>query len=312
MNAWTLAFLAVGAVLALWRLLARRPHKDLRGSNVCITGAALGIGRVQALEFARAGARVILLDVRLAEAQRVCDEIRASVPHAPAPLVRQLDVSDRAAVYAVASELGAVLAPGGVDVLVNNAGVVSGRPFLASPDEHLQRTMNVNALAHFWTVKAWLPGMLARGRGHIVTIASTMGYAGAAGLADYCASKHAAIGFHESLMLELRKDGAPVDTTLVCPYAISTGMFGGISLRMQWLLPHLDEGAVGRRIVQAVQQRELALVLPPVLGWVIPLARLLPLRAAIAMGEYLGARHGMDSFAGRGDDAARLARLERS
>lgn len=119
---------------------------------------------------------------------------------------------------------------GAVDIVINNAGVVNGRMFLDAEDEHLERTMKVNIMAHMWMLKAYLPAMLARNSGYIVTVASTMGYAPAVGLSDYCASKHAAVGFHESIRLELRRLNSAVRTLLVCPYATSTGMFEGIQV----------------------------------------------------------------------------------
>jgi len=94
-----------------------------------------------------------------------------------------------------------------VTVLINNAGIVTGRPLLESPDHLIELTMKVNAMAHFWTIKAFLPAMIARQHGHIVSIASSAGHAGVPGLGDYCASKYAAVGFNESLRLQLRKDG---------------------------------------------------------------------------------------------------------
>jgi len=81
-------------------------------------------------------------------------------------------------------------------------------------------------------VKSFLPAMLQRNSGHIVTIASAAGFVGTNGLVDYCASKFAAVGFDESLRMELAALGKTgVHTTVVCPYYINTGMFEGIKTR---------------------------------------------------------------------------------
>ena len=86
----------------------------------------------------------------------------------------------------------------------------------------------------FQTVKAFLPAMVARNSGHIVSIASSAGLFGVTGLADYCASKFAAVGFDESLRFELEAMGKTgVHTTVVCPYYINTGMFDGVQTRYQ-------------------------------------------------------------------------------
>lgn len=126
---------------------------------------------------------------------------------------------------------------GPVDILVNNAGVVPGSPFFDTPDEKILKTMQVNVHANFWTVKAFLPGMIARGRGHLVTISSAAGIIGVMGLADYSAGKFAVFGFHEALRMELRRLKSAVATTVVCPFFIDTGMFAGVRTRFLRLLP---------------------------------------------------------------------------
>jgi short-subunit dehydrogenase len=80
------------------------------------------------------------------------------------------------------------------------------------------------------TVKAFLPAMLARNSGHVVTVASSAGHFAVTGLTDYCASKFAAVGFDESLRTELWADKKTgIKTTVVCPYLVDTGMFDGCS-----------------------------------------------------------------------------------
>lgn len=97
----------------------------------------------------------------------------------------------------------------------------------------IERSFNVNVVAHFWTVKAFLPTMIEKDHGHIVTIASMAGYVGIAKLIDYCSSKFAAVGFDEALRLELEMMGVEnVQTTVICPYFIqATGMFDDVNSR---------------------------------------------------------------------------------
>ena len=96
--------------------------------------------------------------------------------------------------------------------------------------EKIIRTFNVNVLAHFWTIKTFLPHMINAGKGHIVTVASLAGHAGTNKMVDYCASKFANIGMDEAMKVELMVQGLDTDitTTVVCPYYISTGMFAGV------------------------------------------------------------------------------------
>ena len=82
-----------------------------------------------------------------------------------------------------------------VDILINNAGIVSGQSLLEIEDEKIEATFGVNTLSLFWTAKAFLPAMVERNHGHIVTIASSAGLVGVSKLTDYCASKWAAVGF---------------------------------------------------------------------------------------------------------------------
>lgn len=114
-------------------------------------------------------------------------------------------------------------------MLVNNAGIVAGKTFFEGNDAYSLKTMEVNTIAHFWTVRAFMPKMIEKNYGMLITIASSAGMVGVNGLADYCASKSGAIGFHESISTELKimkKDG--IKTLLVNPYYIDTGMFEGV------------------------------------------------------------------------------------
>uniref|UniRef100_A0AAZ3RJT2 Short chain dehydrogenase/reductase family 16C, member 5a n=1 Tax=Oncorhynchus tshawytscha TaxID=74940 RepID=A0AAZ3RJT2_ONCTS len=113
----------------------------------------------------------------------------------------------------------------------DNAGIVTGRNFMDAPDSLIEKTIEVNTMAHFWTYKAFLPAMTANNHGHLVSVASTAGLIGVNGLAITVSSKFAAIGFAESVALELLatgKDG--VKTTIVCPHFMNTGMFDGFAI----------------------------------------------------------------------------------
>jgi all-trans-retinol dehydrogenase (NAD+) len=263
---------------------------DFRGSHVLITGAASGIGRLMALDAARRGARVTVLDRDAVGLAAVQAELGAEAAG------YAVDLTDRPAIQAVAAR---VLAErGAVDILINNAGIVSGRPLLDIPDEAIERTFQVNALALFWTTRAFLPAMIAKGRGHVVTIASAAGLAGTASLTDYCASKHAAVGFDESLRLELKRLGHPIRTTVVCPFFIDTGMFAGVKTRFPWLLPILKPDYVVRRILGAIAGNRGRLVMPRFL-MVLPLVRMLPPGPFDALLGFFGVNRSMDEFKGR-------------
>jgi len=275
---------------------------DYAGRTVLVTGAASGIGRLLALRFAAEGASVVLWDVNAQGLDAVRAEIAAAGGTARA---YACNLADRRAIAAVAAKTLAEAGP--VDILVNNAGVVSGKTLLDATDDDIQRTFDVNTLALFWTTRAFLPAMLARDRGHVVTIASAAGIVGTSRLVDYCASKHAAVGFDEALRLELRRAGSRVKTTVVCPFYISTGMFAGVKTRVPLLLPILEPEYAVNRIVEAVRRDRRRLVMPRFvyLTWLV---RILPVGMFDAVMEFFGVNKSMDEFTGRtGVDDARLS-----
>jgi all-trans-retinol dehydrogenase (NAD+) len=262
---------------------------DVRGRRVLITGGASGIGRLLAGELGKRGARLVLWDLDPAALDSAVTELRAAGVDAEG---HRCDVSDRAAVYALAAQVG------DIDVLVNNAGIVSGRPLLEIPDEQIEKTFAVNTLALYWTTKAFLPGMLQRGSGHLVTIASAAGLLGVSRQTDYSASKHAAVGFDESLRVELARTAPGVRTTVVCPFFINTGMFDGVRTRVPWLLPILDQQVVAERIAKAIDRDEQRITLPAVVR-LLPAARILPTKAFDGLMNLLGVNVSMEHFTGR-------------
>lgn len=239
---------------------------SLWGARVLITGGGHGLGRCLAREAAERGARVTIWDVSAPRAQAVCDEVRAEGGAAD---FHRVDVSDRTAVQAAAA------ATGPVDVLVNNAGVVSGQALLDADEESIERTIQVNVLGLYWVTRAFLGGMVARGCGTVVTVASAAGLVGVAGQCDYAASKAAAIRFDESLRAEMRTQHTGVRTLVACPAYIDTGMFDGAQPRFRWLLPVLDARTVVVAILDAVESGRRRLVLPR-LAQLVPWLRILP------------------------------------
>ena len=98
--------------------------------------------------------------------------------------------------------------------------------------------------------------MIEKNSGMVVSIASTMGYFTASRLSDYCASKHAVVGFHNAVRLEMKKINANIDFVLICPNAINTGMFKGIKLGFQWLVPILEPNEVSMATIDAIKKRK--------------------------------------------------------
>lgn len=266
---------------------------QIAGRTVLVTGGAGGIGRRMALRFSELGGNLVIWDLNEPALLKTTQEIRAAGGKCSG---YRCDVSKRENVYATAERVKAEVGP--VHVLVNNAGVVSGMRFLELPDEKIQLSYDVNALALFWTAKAFLPGMIERNEGHIVTISSASGLIGVAKLADYSSSKFAAFGFDECLRVELKRLRSKVRTTVVCPYYINTGMFTGVKTRFPLLLPILEEKDVAEKVVQAVRKNRDRVILPAMVR-LIPMLRVFPPVVLDTIAGLMGVNVSMDEFKGR-------------
>jgi all-trans-retinol dehydrogenase (NAD+) len=266
---------------------------DFNAKNVLITGAASGIGRLMAAKIAAQGGRLILWDVNKGGLEAFGEELKKQ----NYPVSTYVcDLSDRAAIYATAAAVRQ--AQGAVDVLLNNAGIVSGKALLDAGDEDIIRTFAVNTLALFWTTRAFLPDMLKRNSGHIVTVASAAGLVGTPRLIDYCSSKFAAVGYDDALRVELKRQGSNIKTTVVCPYFINTGMFEGAKTRFPLLLPILEPEYVADKIIKAIRNNQQRLIMP---RFVLAtyLVRLLPPVVFDIIMSFLGVNKSMDEFTGR-------------
>merc|ERR1719308_418411 len=200
-------------------------EKDITGQVVLVTGGGSGIGRLMCLRFARLGATVVTWDINKLGNEETVDMIKKEGNRAFSYTV---DMSAKDDIYRTAEKTKEEVGP--VTILVNNAGIVSGNTLLDTPDNKIVKTFEVNVFAHFWTIKAFLPDMIASKSGHVVNIASLAGHAGTNKLVDYCSSKFAAVGLDEAFRVELAVQGHSdyIKTTVVCPYYISTGMFSGV------------------------------------------------------------------------------------
>uniref|UniRef100_A0A4Y0BK46 Short-chain dehydrogenase/reductase 3 n=1 Tax=Anopheles funestus TaxID=62324 RepID=A0A4Y0BK46_ANOFN len=194
-------------------------RKSIRDHIALVTGGANGLGRALCLRLAQEGCHVAVVDIDQAGAQRTVEDVRKLGVKAEAFLA---DIANYEAVERLRLDVETKLGP--VDVLVNNAGLLAILSLTEGRASDLERIVNVNLLSHFWTIRAFMPGMITRHRGHIVGIASIAAYFPVGRFIPYTVTKYAVRALMESLNSELRMDGLEnaIHTTCVYPALIAT------------------------------------------------------------------------------------------
>jgi len=271
--------------------------ETVAGKKILITGAAMGMGKLYAQLAVRekAGA-VVLWDINQVALDATVTELKAEGGTVFAYVV---DVSSLDDIEKTAAQVQREI--GDIDLLFNNAGIIRGKYFW----EHDNRrdifpTMAINALAIMYIARAFLPAMIAGGReSRIINIASAAGTVSNPRMSVYCASKWAAIGWSDSLRLELKQAGyRHVKVTTVCPSYISTGMFDGVKAPL--MTPILTPETVVTRVWAAMKKGKAMLTMP----WTVRLAMLsrglLPLWLwDLIADKVFGIYHTMEQFQGR-------------
>jgi short-subunit dehydrogenase len=218
---------------------------ELRDAVVVVTGASSGIGEATSLAFAKRGARVLLVARRTDRLEALADRIERAGGRA---IVWTCDVTDLSAVEKLPG-LAKELTRRPVDVLVNNAGIGGGGRFTELTHEQIERVVDVNLLAVMHLTRVFLPGMLARGHGHVVNVASLAGRFAPPGSAVYTATKHGVVAFSESLNLSTRRRGVLV--TSVNPAYVPTEGFPATN---RPAILRLTPERVGDEIVKVVRE----------------------------------------------------------
>jgi short-subunit dehydrogenase len=239
----------------------------LKDSVVLITGASSGIGAELARQADAAGARVALL----ARSTTELEKLRAEL-HGPSEVVTA-DVTSPVALAAAVDRITDSLGP--IDVLVNNAGIGAYGAFLDTDAEEVERIMRTNYLGVVHVLKAVLPAMVERRRGHIVTVGSIAGRIGAPFEAAYSASKFAVTGLSEALATELLPFGIRV--SLVSPGPVDTPFFAtrGHTYDRKHPKP-VPAARVARAIIRSVERNRAESFVAPVLRQAVVTKTLVP------------------------------------
>ncbi|MBW8359045.1 MAG: SDR family oxidoreductase [Weeksellaceae bacterium] len=264
-----------------------------KDKRVLITGGASGIGKImgrKALE--RGASELIIWDIN-AEGLELTQVEYSGI--GGKVLAVKVDLSDLEQLISAAAETRSI--SGVPDVIINNAGIVVGKLFHEHTHSQISKSMRINADAMMHITLEFLPEMMNRNSGAICNIASSAGLISNPKMSVYAASKWAAVGWSDTLRLEIEQLGKNVSVTTIMPFFISTGMFEGVKSR---LLPILEPEKVSERILSAIENRTKMLAMP-LPYWFIRISQgLLPLPAFDwVMKNVFGIYDTMKEFKGR-------------
>jgi len=217
----------------------------IQNKTVLITGACSGIGKIMARRCLEKGAKeVIIWDINEEAIAATVKELSALGKvyghKADISIPESIDVAAEATKAAC----------GSVDILINNAGIITNnKVFSEQTDKDINRTFDINTKGAMFVTLRFLKDMQERGTGHICNITSSAGMLALPKMSLYAASKWAAIGWSESLCIELNRAKSPVKVTTIAPYFINTGMFDGIHSFFKIQKPEV----VGRKVLKAIE-----------------------------------------------------------
>lgn len=266
-------------------------YYPLTEKTALITGGASGIGKIMGRKVLEKGGRLIIWDISEQNIKQTEEELSSFGQ----VRVWKVDISDLSQIHQAATEV--IQEFGGVDILINNAGIIVGKHFQEHTDAEIQRTMQINANAPMYITRQFLPGMLERKSGYICNIASAAGLMSNPKMSVYVASKWAITGWSDSLRIEMDEQKTGVGVTTVMPYYISTGMFDGVKSS---IIPILTPEKAANKIIRGIEKGKVFVKMPIIVRFVRLAQALLPVRVFDwIIGKGLGIYKTMAEFTGR-------------
>ena len=253
---------------------------NFKNKIVVITGASSGIGKASAIEFAKKNSKLVLIARRKEKLEQVKQELSK---YNMEILTVPCDVSDKEQVKSMSDQVLEKF--GKIDILVNNAGFAIYGSVSDLSIEDIESQMNTNYLGMVYCTKNFLPTFLQQNSGHIVNVASVAASFGLPGIASYCASKFAMLGFSEGLQHELY--GTNVGVTVVSPIMVRTEFFDNPSFeKMPKYSPtSLSPETVAKAILKAASSSRLEIIVPSVVRGAVWLKHTIPFAINPLMGK---------------------------
>ena len=232
---------------------------NFKDKVVLITGASSGIGYASAIQFAKKGANIILVARKKNKLEQTAKDLKK---FNVSTLVCECDVSDKSQVKKMSQKVFEKYES--IDILVNNAGFAIYGSISSLTTEEIESQISTNYLGMVYCIKNFLPLMLKKKSGHIVNVASVAGSFGLPGIASYCASKFAMLGFSEGLKHELK--GTGIGITVVSPIMVRTNFFDhpSFSKMPKYSPTSLSAETVAKAILKASSSPRLEIIVPSV------------------------------------------------
>ena len=264
---------------------------ELKDKIVLITGGASGIGKIMVRLMLERKSKVIIWDIHQENIQQTIAEFS----NKGELFAYNVDVSNLKQIEATAKKVKSEI--GGVDVLINNAGIIVGKYFYEHTSSDIIKTMEINSNAPMLITKEFLNDMIHQNSGHICNIASSGGLVSNPKMSVYAASKWSLIGWSDSLRLEMKQMNRKINVTTILPYYIHTGMFDGVKSK----IPILEPEATALTIIKAIEKNKKIVSIP---GYIYRFTRFGQAIMSINLfdwfaGDLLGIYKTMEHFTGR-------------
>ncbi|CAL1687949.1 unnamed protein product [Lasius platythorax] len=261
-------------------------RKSVTGEIVLVTGAGHGIGKELAINYATLGATVVCWDINEGTNKQTMNEIKQMGKHSV--YAYRCNVADREEVFKIAEKVRREV--GDVTILVNNAGIAYAKKLLDQSVDEIVRVIDVNMISHYWTLRAFLPSMIEKNRGHVVAISSMAGLMGATHGTVYCATKSAIKALMEAISDELRtysNKKSLIKFTTVYPSLILTGIAKKPRTRFTCVMEGIAPQKAAALIIDAQRQNLKETTIPSHWLPILYAARILPNKVVNCIWDFL-------------------------